>query len=128
MAINNSLFDEEQIQKAKEDFQRVKYDTAQQQFVEDSAQILSEALNINLLAVKGFILRAVKKWQNDYQTSVSELATRPPSDRLAAINDIIKKFKESLIRILKDPKEEDQLNNAIKIAMTTYLKKYAGRT
>lgn len=120
-------FEQQALDESSAYFKRVRMNDEQKPIVEGIAQILQKTTGIEMLAVKGFILRTFKEWQMDNQKDVTYMASAEPEERIQIAGDLFIRFENKLKRILQSEEQQDLLHQAMLKALEFYTTNYANR-
>ena len=121
------MFFNTEINKVKEEFTRLKLAPEHRKIVDDVAQIVLEHLEIDPLALKGFVWRAMKKWQMENKMTMAELAKQPKEIRINAVRKITEMTRDSIKKVLKNRSDEELINNVFEKVFEAYVSKWAER-
>ena len=104
-------FDQEEIDKAEEEYKKLHLDPAQQDMVDSITKIMNGLVPISETAVKGFTWKVMSNWQSMRRITVAELSNRPLRDRIDAAKEMIKQAKKFYVSLLEDstPKQREIL-------------------
>lgn len=105
----------------------VEYREDQSHIVKFIAELLHKRLSINDLAMQGFIMRAIRKWQIESGIKVSQLLTKAPKERILNVGLMFENLRTELRSVLKNSNTEDLLDEAIEEAFKAYIDNYSNR-
>ena len=102
-------FDQEEIDKAEDEYKKLHLDPAQQDMVDSITKIMSDLVPLSEAAVKGFTWKVMSNWQRMRRITVAELSNRPLRDRIDAAKEMIKQAKKYYVSLLEDatPKQRE---------------------
>jgi len=124
---NTFTFQQEGIDQAINDVNRLVFKPEQKVIVENFAKIINSFVPVNELALKGFINNVIIEWQKETNEKVSSIAEWEPTKRLESVRDMFMKLYRDLAGILKHKNESGKLEAAIKEAFEFYKKEFAYR-
>ena len=101
-------FDQEEVNKAEEEYKKLHLDPAQQEMVDNITKITNNLLSLPESAVKGFTWRVMNKWQKMRRITIAELENRPFRDRNDAAKEIIKQAKRFYLELLSEATPEQR--------------------
>lgn len=122
-----SIFTTNSLDQAKSDFNRVKLEADQSKILDDTAKIIEPHLEINFLALKGFMLRAIKQWQSNENMALGDLVTASPELRIKHMEATYNNLKSILAKALINQTDTEALSDAVNKALESYKEKYAFR-
>jgi hypothetical protein len=104
-------FNQEEINKAEEEYKKLHLDPAQQEMVDSIAKITNELVSLPETAAKSFTWQVMNNWQKMRRITITELENRPLRDRNDAAREIIKQAKKFYINLLSEatPEQRDVL-------------------
>ena len=113
-----------QTEKMAAEYRTLQIAPAQREICEAVANTILQYIKMNDLALRGFIWKAVKKWQQDAQMTARELFTASKEEKVAAGTQVFEHLKNTLIRLLRNKEESGRLDEAIQAAYKLYTEKY----
>ncbi len=121
------MFDKASIEKEKQEFQKLFLAPEHRSIVDDMAKIVLRRIEIDPLALKGFVWRAMKKWQIENNLTMRELATKSKSDRVVAVKKITEMTRDSIKRVLKNKSDESLVDQVFEEVFQAYVSKWSDR-
>ena len=108
----------------EEDFQRLHFPPKQRLFIDDLAKLLIAFLPMKEMAMRGFIIRAVKIWQIKNRKKVSECANWGRKEMLNFGMELMSGIFTELTRTLVQPEQEQELELVLAEAIEMYNTKF----
>ncbi len=121
------MFNKASIEKEKQAFQKLTLAPEHRVIVDDVAKIVLQHIEIDPLALRGFVWRAMKRWQVENNLTMKELATRPKPERIAAVKKITEMTRDSIKRVLKNESDEDLIDRVFEDVFQAYVAKWSDR-
>jgi hypothetical protein len=122
-----AIFSTNSLDQAKSDFNRVKLEADQSKILDDTAKIIEPHMEINSLALKGFMLRAIKQWQSAENMALGDLVTAKPEVRIKQMAAMFNNLKGILTKALVKQTDKEAVEKAVDGAFENYKEKYAYR-
>ena len=112
-------FQEKALQDAETNYKKVELDDQKRQVVNNVAKIISKYLNINELALRGFVLFSVKETQQEFHLELKNMANMTPIERKRFIQTVFKKIGQKLEKIFLPSSDADyaKLHEALEKAL-----------
>ena len=112
-------FQEKALQDAEKNYKKVELDAQKRQIVNNVAKIISKYLDINELALRGFVLFSVKETQQDFHLELKNMASMTPIERKRFIQTVFKKIGQKLEKIFLPSSDADytKLHEALEKAL-----------
>jgi hypothetical protein len=115
-----------------EKLQSVKMDLTQRQIINEFAKMFSEPLEVSEFATRGFLRRALAKWQEKNAMTLSETESKvksTPEDRIRQCEEILDCFAIEIQDMLQymPPRKKEILEEKKKDVLAFYTEKYAHR-
>ena len=107
------------------EFQRVKITPLLKEAINGIAPLLTEMLNISSDAAKGVFWLTIRDWQIKTLKHHMDLLTMTEKEHDKAHKEIFKILKERIMKLLDDPKEQEELLNDIIEKVWDLAQKYA---
>lgn len=104
--MDQSLFDEAALQRAEQEYAKVALVDDQRMVLESVSAVLAQHVDMNEMAIRGFLLRITRDWQIRTKRTVAELATSTREDRVAFIRGSLDEFKRSATSLLKESQKQ----------------------
>jgi len=101
-------FDQEEIDKAEEEYKKLHLDPAQQNMVDSITKIMNGLVPIPEAAVKGFTWKVMSNWQRMRRITIAELNNRPLRDRIEVTKEMIKQAKKFFVSLLSESTPEQR--------------------
>jgi hypothetical protein len=101
-------FDQEEVTKAEEEYDKLRLDPSQQEMVDSIARITNDLVSLPESAVKSFTWQVMSKWQKMRRITIAELENRPLRDRNEAAKEIIKQAKRFYLELLSEATPEQR--------------------
>ena len=105
--MSNFQFQIKPLQNAEENFKQVKLDPQKRQIIGGVAKIISKYININELALRGFVLLSVKDTQQELKLELKNLDLMAPMEKKQFIGTVFRIIGQKLASILRNPTQED---------------------
>ncbi|NHI94850.1 MAG: hypothetical protein EAX96_20340 [Candidatus Lokiarchaeota archaeon] len=107
-------FHKEMIEKAESDYSKAIFHKDQKALVEPMAKAFIKYLPLSELAMRGFLSRAVSKWQKEHNKSLEEMHNAQKNEKYKAMNEILNdNLVEIMTKIVVKPEQVDLLKTAI---------------
>ena len=121
---------EKSLELAIEDFHSlefVEYREDQANIVRYIAELLHKRIAINDLAMQGFIMRAIKKWQMEEGMKISRLLVESPKIRVHHVGLMFENLRQDLRSVLVNYNTAHLLDEAIEEAYKAYIDNFSSR-
>ncbi len=102
-------FDQEEVNKAEEEYKKLQLDPAQQEMVDSLTKIMNDLVPLPEAAVKGFTWKVMTNWQKMRRITIAELSSRPLRDRIEVSKEIIKQAKKLYVNLLSEATPEQKI-------------------
>ena len=116
--LSNRHFHQKDVEAAEKIYLQVKLDPVPRNIVTSFGKFIHEFIPMNELAIRGFALMAIKKWQIEHKQEVSEIMTMSVESRIVNVREMIvfleEKLSKTLINQAHAPKVQDALQKFIK--------------
>ncbi|MCP4677668.1 MAG: hypothetical protein GY854_19555 [Deltaproteobacteria bacterium] len=120
-------YKKEAIEKSLLDWGKIRMEPVQKQLVREITEIVAPMINMSSLHCGGFWLLAVRKWQLNHRRPVSDLAKMPSEQRARHAWEMKEHFEEEVSTLLVNPKDKQNMVEALTAAFNLYLDKYSER-
>ena len=109
------------LKEAEKDYSRLQISSKQRQVIDQLADLLCQYTSMPKLPMKGFLWKAMKKWQEIHEQPCTVVLSLPYSDRLEKVQEMLTILEEQFLRkVLKSSSDNDKLSKAIKTAFEYY--------
>lgn len=122
-----TIFTTNSLEAAKNDYNKVQLEPEQNLILNDLAEILASEIEVDILPLKGFMLRGIRQWQAEHDIKIAELIQSDPAVRRQHIRNMFDNLKKIMHKGLKNKLDETKLDKAIDSAFETYSQKYSER-
>lgn len=122
-----SLFNPKQIEEEKINYEKITFSPEHSAMMNGIAETILQYININKMALKGFIWRAIKDTQVAQKTQLHEVSTMTPENRAKFALASFENLKGYLIKILNNSEDESKILEAVDKGIKFYTEKYMYR-
>ena len=120
-------FDLKAIEAAEEEYQNVQPEPLQKKIIEELSEIISKYILISELAIRGFIILAIRKWQMEEKKLVADIMSLNPEERIIEVVKIIRNCRGFLLNAMIKREQQKELDESINQVIEFYKEKYAFR-
>ena len=120
-------FDLKAIEAAEKEYRNVQPEPIQKKIIEEIAEITSKYISISELAIRGFIILAIRKWQMEKSKLVTDITKMDPKERIIEVVKIIENCRGFLMKAIINREQQEELNESINHVIEFYKEKYAFR-
>ena len=110
-----------------DDFSQVKISREQRQMFNVIASLMSDKLNVNELALKGFIWKSLREVQIEFKTTAEELAHKSPEERVKVMKKGFERLGDHLMRVLRNKEKQEYIRQVLNDGFAYYIQKYSQR-
>ncbi len=105
-------FDQKEIKKVEKDYSNVQTTSEQQQWIEQTAGIYVKYITISEMAMKGFILHSMRKYQVDHKFDLREYLSLSKAEKEKINKEMIELIRGRLNMVLIDKNQVPLLQKA----------------
>jgi len=112
----------------EDQYRKIIADRVQRKIIDDFATIISENISIKQRIIKGFLWRALRKWQEAHEMTILDTEQgvgSTPEERIKQATEILDICFEEMKGLATDEKEE--LRAGINKALQHYIRNYSER-
>ncbi|MFW9988509.1 MAG: hypothetical protein ACFFC3_07625 [Candidatus Odinarchaeota archaeon] len=120
-------FSTERINQEVINFQTLHLTPEQKKIVSPLVHVISQRINIREMALKGFLWRVLRDFQEKRGMRLDRSMTLTPTERIQGLVQIFMMLKNELTKILIDEQEEPKLEKALMEALELYKSKFVNR-
>ncbi|MFX1376077.1 MAG: hypothetical protein ACFFA0_09715 [Promethearchaeota archaeon] len=120
-------FSTERINREVVNFQSLHLTPEQKKIVGSLVHVISQKINIREMALKGFLWRVLRDFQEKRRMSLDESMTLTPTERIQGLIEIFMMLKKELTKILINEEEEPKLEKALMEALELYKSQFVNR-
>ena len=102
-------FDQVKVTQAEDDYKKLTISPDIRQFLEQSAQLIQNFIQLPVMAIRGNAWYSIKTWQKKYKKSIVEIAKMSPAERLNTAKELFDIGKERMMNMLVKPEEQKEL-------------------
>jgi len=126
-AAKKFVFDHEKAEQTIKNYGKVQVNPEQEEMIQQLSEILHEHIGLYQNMLRSFIFISISVWQKENHTFLEEIASADPKTRLEAILKLAENLKKLLRGLLKQPRQEDDLDKAINAGLIIYKEKWMHR-
>ena len=105
----------------------VEYREDQAAIVKFIADLMRKQITMNDLAMQGFIMRAIRKWQIDSGIKISALLVMTPKERIHHVGLMFENLRTELKSVLLNTRGAHVLDHSIDEAFQAYIDNFSQR-
>ncbi len=110
-----------------QNFSRLHLTDFQMTIVDNITEFLDDKLVLSVFALKGFIYRAVKVWQQTMEKPGNSIESFTPKERIEAVRSMFKTLETLLKPALKNSTDDEELTRIMTDGLKFYTDKFAYR-
>ncbi|MFX1515854.1 MAG: hypothetical protein ACFFC6_06065 [Promethearchaeota archaeon] len=112
----------------QDQYRKIVTDSVQRKIIDDFATIISENISLQQRIIKGFLWRALRKWQEAHEMTIQDTEEglgSTPEERIKQASEILDLCYKEMENSATD--ELEGLKTGIKKALQHYVKEYSER-
>ncbi|MHA1673390.1 MAG: hypothetical protein ACTSYI_07160 [Promethearchaeota archaeon] len=121
------IFKTEKLDQVRDSLSRVKLIKEQSKIIDDILEIALRYINMDDLALRGFIMLAIQEWQKKRMIKIGELRTMVPVARMKMVSEIFKEAENLLMGVLKNEQDRDLIKQASSESYQVYAEEFGRR-
>ena len=114
------MFDAVKVKEAEADYGKLKLTQQQKENVTVMAKLLAGSIPISELALRGFIWKAISKFQKENQTYLEQGSDYTIEDKIKKTYAIAMEVRNNLVKILKRSTDVSEIDRALQEVMKFY--------
>ncbi len=121
------MFQEDKVKQVEDEFSKLVISPQQKRQVYAISKLLAQKIPISELALRGFIWKAIVKFQREDKVFFAEGEHFTPEERIRNTYKIAKHVQDNLVKILRRNTDAHLIEEAMEEAMEFYKKNFAFR-
>ncbi|MHA1612586.1 MAG: hypothetical protein ACTSYU_11080 [Promethearchaeota archaeon] len=124
---DRNIFKTDELDQVRASFNRVKLVKEQKKIIDSILLIALRYINMDDLALRGFIMLAIQEWQKKRMIQIGELRTMAPVARMELVSEIFHEAELLLMGVLKNDDDRKLIKQASSEAYQAYLEEFGRR-
>ena len=124
---NMVKFHSQALQKAEDVYNRVELKADQRAIVVALSKVMCSGIPMKELPMRGFMLQAIKKWQEENHMKIGDLMGLEVTKKLQYVRAMLGEVQSTLVKVLHDPADESKIASGVVKAWETYKRSFAQR-
>ncbi|MFX1366372.1 MAG: hypothetical protein ACFE9Y_15755 [Promethearchaeota archaeon] len=120
-------FSTEKINREVVNFQSLHLTPEQKNVINSLIHVISQKIDIREMALKGFLCRVLRVFQEKRGMKLDRSMTLTPTERIEGLVEIFMMLKKELTKMLIDEEEEPKLEKALMEALELYKSQFVNR-
>ncbi len=127
LLFDRNIFNTEKLDQIRNSLNRVKLVKEQSKIVDGMLVVALRYINMDDLALRGFIMLAIQEWQKKRMIKIGDLRTMVPVARMKMVSEIFQEAENLLMGVLKNEQDRDLILKASSASYQAYQEKYGRR-